>query len=172
MRGEAERTDVLTPEQRRLNMSRIRGKDTKPELQVRRVLHGRGFRYRLHVASLPGKPDLVLPRYRAVILIHGCFWHGHDCPLFKWPKSNTDFWRKKIEGNVKRDVITLTALQNAGWRTMIFWECALRGRGHPPNEVIFMHLEQWLRSNEKYAELRNPDYSTSSVILTLAEPEA
>jgi DNA mismatch endonuclease (patch repair protein) len=95
-------TDVLTPEQRRLNMSRIRGRDTKPELLLRRGLHARGFRFRLNRKDLPGCPDLVFPRFRAVMFVHGCFWHWHDCPMFKWPATRTDFWRKKIEGNTKR----------------------------------------------------------------------
>src|SRR5688500_15794308 len=96
-------TDVLTPEQRRLNMSRVRGKDTKPEMLLRRGLHACGLRYRLHPKDVPGRPDLVFPRHGAVILVHGCFWHGHDCPLFKWPATRAEFWRKKIEGNRARD---------------------------------------------------------------------
>lgn len=122
-------TDVLTPEQRRLNMSRVRGKDTKPEMLLRKGLHARGLRYRLHPKDVPGKPDLVFPRYRAVILVHGCFWHGHNCPLFKWPATRPEFWRKKIEGNRARDARTLEELQAAGWRTLVVWECALRGPG-------------------------------------------
>ena len=90
-------TDVLTPVQRRLVMSRIRDKDTKPEMILRRGLHGRGLRYRLHGADLPGKPDLVFPRHRAVVLVHGCFWHGHGCSLFRWPKTRATFWRTKIK---------------------------------------------------------------------------
>jgi DNA mismatch endonuclease, patch repair protein len=103
-------TDVLTPEQRRLNMSRIRGRDTKPELLLRRGLHARGFRFRLNRKDLPGCPDLVFPRFRAVMFVHGCFWHWHDCPMFKWPATRTDSWRKKIEGNTKRDQGVLKAL--------------------------------------------------------------
>ena len=91
--------DVLTTEQRRHKMSRIRSKDTKPEMQLRRGLHAAGLRFRLHAAALPGKPDMVFPRHRSVILMHGCFWHGHDCPLFKVPATRPEFWRKKISGN-------------------------------------------------------------------------
>jgi DNA mismatch endonuclease (patch repair protein) len=90
--------DVLTTEQRRHNMSRIRGKDTKPELQLRRALHAAGMRFRLHAAGLPGRPDIVLPRHRAVLLIHGCFWHGHECPLFRIPATRREFWTNKIRG--------------------------------------------------------------------------
>src|SRR5215471_13052693 len=95
--------DVLTPEQRRLNMSRIRGRDTKPELLLRRSLHARGLRFRLHRRDLPGCPDLVFPRFRAAIFVHGCFWHGHTCPMFKMPKTRTVFWRNKIHKNLDRD---------------------------------------------------------------------
>ncbi|HEV2627679.1 MAG TPA: very short patch repair endonuclease [Pseudolabrys sp.] len=102
--------DVLTSEQRRLNMSRIRGKDTKPEMLLRRGLHAAGLRFRLHGAKLPGKPDIVFPKYHAVILIHGCFWHGHDCPLFRMPATRPEFWAKKISGNRERDVRTAQAL--------------------------------------------------------------
>src|SRR5450631_1336300 len=96
-------TDVLSPEQRRFNMSRIRGSNTKPELQVRRGLHAMGLRFRLHDRRLPGRPDMVLTRYRTVIFIHGCFWHGHGCRLSKMPATRQDFWRAKIEGNAARD---------------------------------------------------------------------
>lgn len=129
--------DVLTTEQRRLNMSRIRGKDTKPEMILRRGLHAMGFRYRLHRKGLPGKPDLVFPRYRAVIFVHGCFWHGHDCPMFKLPATRTEFWREKIVANQERDRAAIEALQAAGWRVLIVWECALRGSQKcRPEDVI------------------------------------
>ncbi len=108
--------DVLTPEQRRLNMSRIRGKDTKPELMLRRGLHALGLRFRLHRKDLPGRPDMVFPRYRAAVLVHGCFWHAHDCPLFKWPATRREFWAAKIEGNRARDLRDLAGLAAVGWR--------------------------------------------------------
>lgn len=95
-RREGDMADVLTPEQRRLNMSRIRGRDTKPELLLRRGLHARGLRFRLHRKDLPGCPDLVFPRFRVTVFVHGCFWHGHECPMFKWPGTRTDFWRRKM----------------------------------------------------------------------------
>jgi DNA mismatch endonuclease (patch repair protein) len=108
-------------------MSRIRGRDTKPEMLVRRGLHARGFRFRLHAKDLPGRPDLVFPRRRAVILIHGCFWHGHDCPMFRLPATRADFWKTKIEANRARDARAAEALALAGWRQLTIWECALRG---------------------------------------------
>jgi DNA mismatch endonuclease, patch repair protein len=121
--------DVLTPAQRRLNMSRIRGKDTKPELVLRRGLHARGLRYRLHGRKLPGRPDIVFPRHRAVILVHGCFWHGHGCALSTLPATRREFWSSKISGTVVRDAQAARALTAAGWRVLTVWECALRGRG-------------------------------------------
>lgn len=119
--------DVLTPAQRRLNMSRIRGKDTKPELLLRRGLHALGFRFRLHRRDLPGRPDLVFPSRRAVIFVHGCFWHGHGCPMCKMPATRPEFWRAKIAGNRSRDQKAVATLKAAGWRVLIVWECALRG---------------------------------------------
>lgn len=121
--------DRLTPEQRRLNMSRVRGRDTKPELLLRRSLHAAGLRYRLHRRDLPGRPDLVFPGQHAVVFVHGCFWHGHDCPMFRLPATRPDFWRGKIEGNRSRDARIHAALLDAGWRVLTVWECALRGRG-------------------------------------------
>ncbi len=118
--------DVLTPEQRRFNMSRIRGKDTGPEMIIRRALHSRGFRYRLHDKRLPGKPDLVFPKHRAVIFIHGCFWHGHNCHLFRWPTTRAEFWQKKISQNQARDTKSERELIAQGWRWMAVWECQLK----------------------------------------------
>lgn len=109
-------------------MAGIRGKDTKPEMLLRRGLHAMGFRYRLHDRTLPGRPDMVFPGRRAVVLINGCFWHGHDCHLFKWPKSRDAFWRAKIQGNIVRDVRTREQLIAAGWRVLDVWECTLKGR--------------------------------------------
>ena len=130
-------------------MAAIRGKDTKPELMIRRGLHAKGFRYRLQGRGLPGKPDLVLPKYRAVIFVHGCFWHRHDCPLFRWPQTRQDFWREKIEGNARRDTDVLNRLQGAGWRVGIIWECALKGRGKRPLPEVIDSLALWLSSDTK-----------------------
>lgn len=119
--------DVISPERRSALMSRIRGKDTGIELAVRRGLHALGLRYRLGGAGLPGRPDLVFPKYRTVIFVHGCFWHGHECSLFRLPKTRTEFWRSKIESNRNRDSLALQRLVELGWRSEVVWECQLRG---------------------------------------------
>lgn len=119
-------TDILTPEQRSRVMSRIRGCNTKPEMIVRRFLYANGFRYRVNVKNLPGKPDIVLQKYATAIFIHGCFWHGHNCQLFKMPKSNVDYWSAKIARNQERDSQVRAKLAEMGWSTMIVWECQLK----------------------------------------------
>ena len=119
--------DVHTPEQRSYNMSRIRGKNTKPEELVRKFLFAQGFRYRKTDARFPGKPDIVLPKYKTVIFINGCFWHGHEgCKYFVWPKSNEQFWRNKIEGNISRDQRNAMLLRDSGWEVIVIWECQLK----------------------------------------------
>jgi len=120
-------TDTLSPEERSQRMSLIRGKDTTPELRLRRLVHGMGFRYRLHVKELPGKPDLVFPARKAVIFMHGCFWHRHPgCKLARMPKSKLNFWKPKLEGNRKRDIVNQTLLKKLGWRSLVIWECEMR----------------------------------------------
>lgn len=119
--------DVHTPQQRSFNMSKIKGKDTKPEMLVRRFLHGHGYRYKLHTKTLPGKPDLVLPKYNTVIFIHGCFWHGHgNCRYFVVPKTRTQWWLAKINANTANDKKQQTALRKAGWKVITLWECDLK----------------------------------------------
>lgn len=116
--------DFLTPAERSERMSRIRGRDTKPELVVRRLLHAAGFRFRLHVANLPGRPDIGLPKYRAVVFVHGCFWHRHaGCAVASTPKSNRRFWEAKFSANVRRDKRNCTVLRSMGWRVFVIWEC-------------------------------------------------
>lgn len=139
-------TDVLTPDQRRKNMSRIRGRDTKPELQVRHGLHARGLRYRLHDPRLPGRPDLVLTRYRAVVFIHGCFWHAHGCSLSKMPMTRKDFWQRKLAANAERDGKTLETLRATGWRVLVIWECALRGPGRPQASALLDRATRYIRN--------------------------
>lgn len=118
--------DFLSPSERSERMSRIRGKDTAPELTLRKILHSLGLRYRLHGAGLPGKPDLVFPRYKAVIFVNGCFWHHHTgCKIATTPKSNTLFWTRKFERNVARDAQVNAALTALGWRVFVAWECEL-----------------------------------------------
>ena len=136
--------DVLTIEQRRLNMSRVRGRDTKPEMVIRRGLHARGLRFRLHCKDLPGRPDLVFPKYRAVIFVHGCFWHAHDCPMFRWPQTRKEFWRGKISKNLERDMIALSRLEDQGWRVLTVWECALKGPGRCSLDHVLQRCEEFL----------------------------
>ncbi|MEP4921955.1 MAG: very short patch repair endonuclease [Roseibium sp.] len=128
-------------------MAAIRGADTRPELIVRKALHARGFRYRLHATDIPGKPDIVMPKYGAVIFVHGCFWHGHDCPLFKWPKTREEFWREKIGRNQARDAAILRELGTGRWRLAVVWECALKGRGRLPIPHVIDSLSAWLSSD-------------------------
>lgn len=135
-------------------MSGIRGKDTKPELLIRKELFKRGFRYRLHDRRLPGKPDLVFPKFNAVIFVHGCFWHGHRCVLFKWPKTRKEFWREKIEGNMIRDEKNVSALLAQGWRVLQIWECSLKGPRRMHASVLFDRAARWLIGHRKQAELR------------------
>ena len=120
-------TDVHSPSVRSYNMSRIKGRNTKPEMLVRKYLFSKGFRYRLHVKSLPGKPDIVLPKFKTVIFIHGCFWHGHQgCRYFVIPKTRTEWWIDKINGNIKNDKINREKLAIEGWRMIVLWECMLK----------------------------------------------
>ncbi len=118
--------DNHTKEIRSMNMSHIRSKGTKPEEQVQKYLFSKGFRYRKNVKKLPGCPDIVLPKYRAVIFVHGCFWHKHDCPRFVWPSSNKEYWIPKINRNVERDYTNKNKLESLGWRVLIVWECELK----------------------------------------------
>jgi DNA mismatch endonuclease, patch repair protein len=119
--------DVHNKETRSFNMSRIRGKDTKPELLIRRFLHARGYRYKLHDKTLPGKPDLVFPKYKTVLFIHGCFWHGHaNCRFYVVPKTRTDWWLVKINSNKSNDEKAISALKKDGWKIITIWECRLK----------------------------------------------
>ena len=118
--------DTLSKEVRSMNMSHIRSKNSKPEELVRKYLFSKGFRYRKNVRRLPGCPDIVLPKYKTVIFVNGCFWHKHDCPRFVWPSSNEDYWRPKIMGNVERDKRNIDELQKLGWKVFIVWECELK----------------------------------------------
>lgn len=146
-------TDIVDSATRSRMMSGIRGRNTRPEMLVRSRLHGLGFRYRLHVRNMPGKPDLVLPRYHAVIFVNGCFWHGHNCPFFKLPGTHKDFWCDKIASNKANDQKVRKLLLASGWRVGVVWECALRGAGKDPDEVA-KRLGTWLRSNGNSVEVR------------------
>lgn len=145
--------DILSPEARSIHMARIRGRHTRPEMVVRRGLHARGFRYRLH-APLPGKPDLVFPSRRAAVFVNGCFWHGHDCPLFRLPATRPEFWRTKIARNRERDEEVRVALHEDAWRTLTIWECCLRGRGRRPIEEVLDLASDWLCSGAMSGDIR------------------
>lgn len=129
-------TDVHSPSIRSKNMRAIRSADTKPELFIRRGLHAAGFRYRLGGAGLPGRPDIVLPRHKTVIFVHGCFWHGHDCKLFKVPQTRSEFWLQKIGMNKARDQSNTNKLLELGWNVIIVWECVTRTAGKDPSVIV------------------------------------
>lgn len=164
--------DVLTAEQRRLNMSRIRGKNTKPELLIRSALHRRGLRFRLHRRDLPGTPDIVLPKRRAVIFVHGCFWHGHGCHLSKIPQTRTAFWTKKIEQNRLRDRVAEQRLKDDGWRVVVIWECLLRGPKKLTVDTLIDKVVAALDSNR--VKIYDPGSATkfqnTSALLATAPP--
>jgi DNA mismatch endonuclease (patch repair protein) len=134
-------------------MSGIRGTNTRPEIRVRSLLHHQGFRFRLHVRNLPGKPDIVLPRYRVVMFIQGCFWHGHGCLLFKWPSTRPEFWHKKIENNRENDRQAQEALRASGWRVAVIWECVMKGRFRLDDKVLTDLLSIWIRNSAGDLEL-------------------
>lgn len=149
--------DVVGPEVRSRMMAGIRGTNTKPELLLRKGLHAAGFRYRLHDGTLPGKPDIVLPRHRAVVFAHGCFWHGHDCHLFKSPATRPEFWQAKIARNREVDSLAEAALRQIGWRRAVVWECALKGRTRLPPGQVIDRLAGWIRKGEDCLEIRGLD---------------
>ncbi len=135
-------------------MAAIKAVNTRPELQIRRAMHASGLRFRLHVRDLPGKPDLVFPRHHAVVFVNGCFWHHHDCHLFRWPATREEFWRAKIDRNVVNDArAELTLLEN-GWRVATVWECALKGRTRPDFPAAMLGLATWIKGGEKTMTLR------------------
>ncbi len=146
-------TDVVAPDVRSRMMSGIRSKDTQPELALRKGLFARGFRYRLNDKRLPGKPDLVLPKFHAVIFVHGCFWHQHNCHLFKWPKTRAEFWHQKLTGNVERDCKNQSTLQDLGWRTLTVWECALKGKEKMNLCTLTNNVSEWLTGEKMSGEI-------------------
>lgn len=142
--------DVVDAATRSRMMAGIRAKDTVPELLIRRSLHRLGFRFRLHDKRLPGKPDLVLPKHGAVIFVHGCFWHGHNCPAFKWPATRAEFWRSKIERNRENDGRHIKALCEMGWRICVVWECSVRKSS---GEALAVHIARWLAGASRTLEI-------------------
>jgi DNA mismatch endonuclease, patch repair protein len=146
----------VTPAVRSRMMAGIKGRDTKPEMILRRGLHGKGFRFRLHARHLPGKPDMVFPKHRAVIFANGCFWHGHDCPLFRWPSTRVEFWKEKITGNRDRDSRVQSNLLLTGWRVLTVWECALKGTGRIGAKATIGLAAEWLNDkNRTTLEIRS-----------------
>ncbi len=145
--------DVVDRATRSRMMAGIRGKNTKPELLIRRGLHARGFRYRLHSGSICGKPDMVLRRYRAAIFVHGCFWHGHGCHLFRMPATRTEFWQAKIARNRERDEEVRVALRESGWRQLVVWECALKGRTRIDFESLMDRVCAWVTGGDPEGQM-------------------
>jgi len=145
--------DVLTPDQRRRCMTRIKARNTKPEVVLRKQLFALGFRYRLHDRALPGTPDIVFPKFHAAVFVHGCFWHGHECALFTVPATNTEFWMAKIGVNRARDAGAVRALRDLGWRVLTVWECTLRGREKLPLNILALRIARWLRGRRGLASV-------------------
>lgn len=150
-------TDVVDEKTRSRMMSGIKGKNTKPEILIRKGLFAKGLRYRLHAKSLPGKPDVILPKYNAAIQIHGCFWHVHGCAIFKWPSNNAEFWKEKLSGNRERDAIAQQKLMHLGWRLLVIWECASRGPGSHPIEEVIEQAYEWILSDSSFMEIRSDE---------------
>ncbi|WP_337661085.1 very short patch repair endonuclease [Erythrobacter sp. Alg231-14] len=142
-------------------MAGIRGSDTIPEKLIRSGLHRLGFRFRLHDRNLPGRPDLVFPSRRAVIEVRGCFWHGHDCHLFRWPRTREEFWRSKITANIERDERNRSALLDVGWRVAVVWECQMKGKSRLPQKEVLSELARFLQSDQQECFLG--DHRTVSI---------
>lgn len=142
--------DVHDKATRSRNMAAVRATNTMPEMLVRKLLHGAGFRFLLHDKRLPGRPDLVFPRYKAAIFVHGCFWHGHKCHLFTAPKTRSDFWASKIESNRTRDAVANKALRSTGWRVAEIWECSLKGKSRVGLASLLDATSDWLRGDESF----------------------
>ena len=151
-------TDIVSPTVRSAMMAGIRSKNTQPELLLRQALHASGFRYRLHIPNLPGCPDLVFRKYRAVVFAHGCFWHGHGCHLFKWPNTRPEFWRDKINKNRENDVRVLNTLVGSGWRVGVVWECALKGKTQRPLNDVVALCSAWFASGNVSLEISGLEY--------------
>lgn len=145
--------DVHNKQSRHKNMVAIRSNNTKPERFVRRTLASLGFRYRINVRGLPGTPDIVLKKHNAVIFVHGCFWHGHQCHLFKIPQTRTEFWKSKIQSNICRDERAIKQLKSLGWRILIAWECSLKGSKCLSKQEFSKSLKEWLQISSWHAEI-------------------
>lgn len=146
-------SDIVDQAVRSKMMARVKSKNTKPELAIRSALHRLGYRFRIHKKELPGCPDLVFPKYHAVVFVNGCFWHGHSCSLFKWPKSRPDFWRKKITQNRKRDRSNSNKLLATGWRVCTVWECSVKKGSQADFTLVIDNLVQWLLGSEPVKDI-------------------
>jgi DNA mismatch endonuclease (patch repair protein) len=146
--------DIVSREKRSQMMAGIRSKNTKPEKLIRSILHKRGFRFRLHKSNLPGKPDLAFQKYKAVIFVNGCYFHGHDCHLFKLPSSNSDFWHEKISKNRLRDAVKICEINKLGWRVLTIWECSTRGKTRIDVSKLVENCIKWLVEGKKNADIR------------------
>lgn len=144
--------DVHTPRIRSKNMSAIKNRDTLPELAVRKGLFNLGYRYRVNVKALTGTPDIVFPGRSALIFVHGCFWHGHGCALFKWPKTRRKFWADKIQKNVHKDVVNIEKLEKS-WRIGIVWECSLKAKDGLGKTRVIARLQAWLDSEDRFIQI-------------------
>lgn len=145
--------DVVSSVSRSRMMSGIRSKNTSPELIIRKALHARGFRFRIHAAHLPGKPDLLLPKYNAAVFVNGCFWHGHSCRYFKLPQTRTEFWSEKIDSNRARDSLHESSLQAKGWRVLVVWECGIRLMNREKSTLLVDMIVKWLLSDVVFFQL-------------------
>lgn len=150
-------TDVHDRETRSRNMAAIRSKNSKPEIVFRKSLFARGYRYRLHRKDLAGRPDLVLAKHRIAVFVHGCFWHLHDCHLFRWPKTNAKFWKRKISGNAQLDVEHQDVLIRSQWRVAVIWQCAIEGRRRKTMTAVLDEFEAWLEDDKARLEITGED---------------
>ena len=146
-------SDIVDQKKRSRMMANIKGKNTKPEMAIRSALHRIGYRFRLHRKDLPGKPDIVLPKHRAVVFVNGCFWHGHFCHLFRWPKTREEFWREKILSNKERDQRNVSTLIQREWRICIIWECSIRKQSEENLAGVIGELVEWIESSEPTKEI-------------------
>lgn len=161
--------DILTPAQRYKCMSAVRRENTVPEKLIRSILHKAGLRYRLHDKNLPGSPDLVFPCFHAVLFVHGCYWHRHGCYKSTVPKLRRDLWEEKFVANKERDARSVRSLRDSGWRVMIVWECALKGKTSYPADKIASAIKEWLRSSGTFTQIPKAVNSQAPVVSGILE---
>ena len=154
--------DIFDAGKRSEIMASFSGKDTKPELWLRKALHRKGYRYRIHDKSLSGKPDIVFRRFNAVVFVHGCFWHGHNCPLFRMPSSNEQYWKVKINSKRRRDTKVNSQILEKGWRILTVWECSLKGNAKMNLDSLISAIEDWLCCESNFLEIRE-GYDTTNM---------